>query len=92
MFDDINLSERERDGDAVILDLFHQWQATLKDVDDTLCDVAIGSVEEKAFEAKAEVLQEIQRRLAGTAASGGSGLAIKGFLAAFMAGSMTNFC
>ena len=81
MFDNIDFNERERDGDAVILDLFHQWQAALKDAND-VSEGGNGSPEEKAYEAKMDIVRETEHHIASTAASGAAGLAIKGFLAA----------
>jgi hypothetical protein len=76
MFDNIDLTERDCDGDSLILDLFHKWQVALKDADDAGAYI---------FEEKMDALIEIERRLAGTAASGAVGISIKGFLAAFNA-------
>jgi hypothetical protein len=82
MFDNIDLEERDHDGDALILDLFHQWTAALKDANDISHYAGCDNPEEKAFEATMDIVLEIEHRLASTAASGVAGLAIKGLLAA----------
>jgi hypothetical protein len=72
MFDNLDLAERDRDGDALILDLFRQWQTAMKDAN------AAPASEEKMFDEKMDVVREIERRLARTESSGVVGLAIKG--------------
>src|SRR5437870_1225675 len=76
MFDDINLSERERDrdGDALILELFRQWQAAYPRGEGEW------PADEDEFGAVRDRICELEERIRTTAASGAIGLAIKTFL------------
>jgi hypothetical protein len=87
MFDNIDFNERERDGDAVILDLFHQWQVALIYANEhELAKEA--TLDDELRRPRLDTLFEIEDRLAGTPASGMVGLAIKGCIVAHEEGGL----
>jgi len=77
MFGDIDLNERERDGDAVIFDLFREWQVQMR--------IAESGDNEDLAEKAMDDLTALEDRLCDAVPSGAPGLAIKIFLHAHMA-------